>query len=115
MIFTTKQKRRIRKAFARGRFAGPRDVLADRAYFAEYMKLCTEDGKIAVCRTGHDCDHMHYTSVTIVPTPGVFAFLKAEDKHRESLDGPETVWIARPSSVEEGYSCRDVAAEMAGY
>lgn len=116
MPYTRKHKRRLKRIVARHALIHQRDHLAERALMKAHIEACTEGGLIAVCRSGHDCDHMHYNSVRLVKPPrSFFAWLKAEEEHRAYLDGPESMTILPPSHVEEGESYRDVAAEMAGY
>lgn len=115
MPYTRKHKRALKRV---GKFAvmWKQDHLAERALMLARIQDCTEDGRIAVCRRGHDCDHSHYNSVRIEDAPrSFFAWLKAEEEHRAYLDGPESMWLDKPSNVEEGYECRDVAAEMMNY
>lgn len=117
MPYTRKHKRLLKRVMSRNTGAQHRvDHLEERALMKQHIIDCTENGRIAVCRSGHDCDHMHYNTVRLVEAPkSFFAWLKAEEKHREYLDGPEYTYIAKPSHVEVGEQYRDVAAEMAGY
>ena len=113
MPYTAKHKRLLKRLVKRSSYVHT-DHLEERALMKAHIEACTEDGKIAVCRSGHDCDHYHYNSVRIIEAPrSVFAWFKAEDEHRQYLDGPERMWIDKPSNVE--VAGRDVAAEMAGY
>ena len=73
-----------------------------------------ENGLVAICRSGMDCDCTQYSSVRIEPVPvSIVAWLKAEDEHNQWLDGPESMWIDAPSSHdnEDRYASADRALE----
>lgn len=89
-----------------------RDHLAERAALKAHIEACTEDGKIAINRSGMDCDCSQYASTRHIPAPlSVFAFVVEEDKHCESLDGPESMWIGKPSEYPARYASVDRALE----
>ncbi len=117
-MLTAKFKKTILKHFRKAAYWRDYDHLMNRLSLKMRIEECTENGKIAVCRSGHDCDLCYYDSVRIIDAPvSVFAFERAEDRHREYLDGPESMWIDKPSkhAWDNFYQSRDVAAEMAGY
>lgn len=117
-MLSPKFKKSILKFFRKEAYYRDYDALANRAALKARIEECTENGQIAVCRSGHDCDLCYYDRVSIIDAPvSVFAFEKAEDEHREYLDGPESMWIDKPSNHDNQghYQTRDVAAEMAGY
>jgi hypothetical protein len=73
-----------------------------------------ENGLVAICRSGMDCDSTQYSSVHIVPVPvSIIAWLKDEDDHNQWLDGPESMWIDAPSAHdnEDRYASADRALE----
>jgi hypothetical protein len=109
------QQKRLRR-LAKRLFANCVDPLAEKQVLKDCITESTENGRIAIVRRGHDCDHMHYRTVRCELAPvSLMAFIKAEDEHRAYLDGPEAMSICRPSEVEEGYEYHDLAAEMSGY
>lgn len=78
----------------------------------------SENGIIAICRSGMDCDCTQYRTVTHMATPvSLMAWVRDEDSNREWLDGPETTWVAKPSDEPEGslYSDRAMAAHEDGH
>lgn len=116
-MFTPKIKRNLRRIVKNG-LAYRYDALAERAMFKQRIDECTENGQIAVCRSGQDCDGVRYNSVRITDAPkSFFAYMRDEDQHREYLDGPENMWIERPSDHdgENYYHAVDTYAEADGY
>lgn len=79
------------------------DQLAFRAILKQHITSCTEDGKIAVVRSGRDCDGCSYGIVEHITAPSVMAWLKYDDERTRYLDGPEACYIDRPSNQPEGY------------
>ena len=71
------------------------------------------DGKVGLIRDGMDCDCSKYRREKIIAVPvSIIAWFKAEDKHYEYLDGPESTWIVAPSEVRDGHhESRDLALE----
>jgi len=85
------------------RWHQPDDLLEQRAALKARIEAVTEDGMIAVCRSGRDCDGVSYISATHIPAPGLMAFVKSEADHDRWLDGPESTWLAKPSDAPDGY------------
>jgi hypothetical protein len=115
MAYTRKQRRAILRVvrITLRLNGGVDDELAAKWSLRQHIDACTEDGKIAVCRSGMDCDCTQYASVRIVPAPlSVLAWVKAEDEHQRWLDGHESTWIDKPSSHDgESYRSADRALE----
>ena len=97
MIMTPQLKRAVRLAFRRTRDTGLGDPLFYKAMVARRLAACTEEGMIAVVRTGRDCDGCSYHSVEHMPAPTLMAWLNWDNQRTEWLDGPESCWIASPS------------------
>lgn len=89
------------------------DGLAEKQALLRRIQSCTENGHIAICRSGMDCDCTQYSRVTIVPVPTLVAFIRDEDEHQQWLDGPESVWIDKPSDHDNRnyYASSDRALE----
>lgn len=83
----------------------------DRADLAGVITRYAEDGKIAVIRSGMDCDCTQYYRATIIDVPQLFAWQRDEDEHQQWLDGPESTSFARPSETEPRYASSDRALE----
>lgn len=110
-MLTEKDKKAIRRAIREFRYP-VHDHLTERAALKLHIEACTEGGKIAIHRSGMDCDCTQYRSCRIVDAPkSVFAFVHGEEKHREWLDGPESMWIDKPSRSVEGHASADRALE----
>ena len=117
-MLTAKQRQLIKRLFRQTRTSYHHDNLAYRWALKQHITACTEDGQIAICRSGQDCDGVRYNSVRIVDAPkSVFAFMREEEDHREWLDGPENMWIEKPSdhNNENHYDSVDTYAERDGY
>ena len=94
--------------------AGIHYTINERAEWRRAFEARQEGGKVAVVRSGMDCDCTQYKRVTIIDTPSsVVEWLDEEWKHREWLDGPESVWLEPPSWWPDGnhYASRDRALE----
>lgn len=107
-----KTKQLVKLAMRRYADRLPGDRLAQRARLKAHIEACTEQGKIAIVRSGMDCDCTSYTHVNHVPTPlSVLAFERDEDEHQSWLDGPESMYIAKPSDEPEYHNTIDLALE----
>jgi hypothetical protein len=84
-----------------------------RANLVTALDAATENGRVAICRSGMDCDSVQYSSEDVIDRPrNIIAFLKAEGEHERWLDGPESTWFDKPSNVDDGhYASRDRALE----
>jgi hypothetical protein len=109
--FYYKHMRHIHKDWSRK--ASWRDQhINERAWLADTFQAKAENGMVAIVREGMDCDCTQYRTVVHIPVPlSVFAFQKGEEDHREWLDGPESMWIAKPSEEPRGHKSRDRALE----
>jgi hypothetical protein len=107
--FRTKDGRWPR--FSSIRLGQREDVLQQKADLLAHWHEVAEDGKIAVIREGMDCDCTQYRRVSVIPMPGLMAWLVEEDKHQQYLDGPESHYFGKPSRHEPGYKSRDRALE----
>lgn len=74
-----------------------------------------EDGMIAVVRSGMDCDCTQYHSVSIIQRPGLMAWQKSEDEHRQWLDGTEHTWFESPTDHPEGNQSLTSDRALAAY
>jgi hypothetical protein len=112
-----KQLRKIFKEFAKGHHAHARtpwvhSSINDRARLLKQIQANTEDGMIAVYRSGMDCDCTQYSRCSIIPAPkGAFIEQYHEDQHQQWLDGPESSWYGKPSQAEPHYKSADRALE----
>jgi hypothetical protein len=106
-----KQLRHVHKDWSRK--ADWRDRrINERAELAAQFRDKAEDGMVAIVRSGMDCDCTQYRTAVHIPVPlSVFAFQKGEEDHREWLDGPESMWIAKPSDEPRMRKSRDRALE----
>lgn len=95
-------KRSIRLAVRR--WAQKPDPLAVKVILKATIAACTENGLVALCRSGRDCDGVSYSSVDHIPAPGLMAFITSQADHEAWLDGPENTWFAKPSDEPEGYA-----------
>lgn len=89
-----------------------------RAALLSTISRVTENGLVALIRSGMDCDCTQYYSVChIKPMTSVVKFLKDEEEHRAWLDGPESVYFGKPSEYPETnlYSDRALAAYEDGH
>jgi hypothetical protein len=75
----------------------------ERAEIARIFARWSENGRIGVCRSGMDCDCTQYRSERVIDVPHVLVWQIEEEKHREWLDGPESVWFVTPSECRDGY------------
>jgi hypothetical protein len=100
---TPQLRKALLKCCRHGSWRSFHDPLRHRARIRSRIDACTQDGMIAIHRSGRDCDGVHSWSVTHIPAPvSVLAFLKAEDEHNSWLDGPETMSIVTPRDHPEG-------------
>jgi len=118
-MFSKEVKRKFRQ-FVKNYSAMPKRSpnlhcrITERGNARAVMAARAENGMIAICRSGMDCDCVQYASVRIVPVPvSIVAWLKEEDEHNQWLDGPESMWIDQPSQHddEESYRSADRALE----
>jgi hypothetical protein len=72
-----------------------------------------ENGKVGVIVSGRDCDCTSYHREYVMDVPAsMVAFQREEDRHNDSLDGPESTYYVRPSEVDDGHNeSRDLALE----
>jgi hypothetical protein len=90
----------------------------ERAEWAAAFAKFGRGGKVALCRSGMDCDCTQYSHVTHMDVPkSLFAFIKAEEEHREWLDGPESTWleVVEDAPEEDLYSDRALEAYEEGH
>lgn len=103
----------IRKAVSHAfrRWPQQPDYLAEKARLKAHIEACTEDGKIAVVRSGMDCDCTEYLDQHHIAAPSLMAWQKMEEEHEQWLDGPCSTWIGKPSDYPEGHASCDLVAE----
>lgn len=118
-MFTKKIKRQLRQ-FVKAYYAMPQRSanlhcrITERGNARAVIAAKAENGMIAICRSGMDCDCTRYSSVRIEPVPvSIVAWLKNEDEHNAYLDGPESMWIDPPSAHDNqnSHESRDLALE----
>jgi len=118
-MLTDKMKRNIRNIVKRGfdshsRVPAIHSRIIERGNARARFAAMAENGMVAICRSGMDCDCTQYSSVRIVPVPvSIVAWLREEDEHNNWLDGPESMWLDKPSNHdnEESYASADRAME----
>ena len=77
----------------------------ERAEFEAIFKKVVKDGKIGVITSGMDCDCCQYYRESLMDYPkSLMEYQRNEEKHRESLDGPESRNYVSPDRVRKGYS-----------
>ena len=94
-------RRAVSRACRHNMWRNRYDHLAYKAKVKARFEDCAENGKIAVFRSGRDCDGVSYIHVDHIDVPGVAEWLRDEDEHARWLDGPENVSIFRPSTCPE--------------
>lgn len=112
----TKEMRRVLRTIAKnGTNTKERWInikINERAAIKARWNAVSENGMIAVCRSGMDCDCTQYAHVSHVAVPlSVFQWMIDEDEHRQWLDGPESTWFAKPSDYPQMYRSSDRALE----
>lgn len=101
-------------AAARRRLPAVDFTINERAQWKAQLDASTEGGRVAVCRSGMDCDCTKYFDVRITEAPAsIVAWLRDHERHCEWLDGPESTWFDRPSNFVEGdcHESRDLILE----
>lgn len=85
-------------------------AINERAGYARQIAKNAEGGRIAVCRSGMDCDCVQYSHVTHIDVPvSLFAYVRNEHEHEQYLDGPESSSFGKPSECPEEYLSSDRA------
>lgn len=89
------------------------NAINERGAMVERFADVAESGMVAECRSGMDCDCSSYSRVHVMPVPAsIFAWQRGEEYHRSMLDGTESVYYVKPSSVDgDSYHSRDLALE----
>jgi hypothetical protein len=110
--YTRKQLIEVLTEDARRRLPRIDRLINERAQWRAHIDANTEGGRVALCRSGMDCDCVTYTDARVIPAPvSVVAWLREFDQHCEWLDGPESTWFDKPSRVTEGHESRDLVLE----
>jgi hypothetical protein len=82
----------------------------ERAGYARRFAEVAENGRVALCRSGMDCDCTQYRTTTHMDVPvSLFAFVRSEHEHERWLDGTESVWFDRLSEQPEMHLSSDRA------
>jgi len=78
------------------------DPLAERAALKAKIIASTENGLVAYCGAGTDCDGYRWHGCSLIPAPvSVFAFERELDHAYSYLDGPGWYGVASPSQAKE--------------
>lgn len=84
----------------------------ERAQWEARFRRSQENGRVALIRSGMDCDCTQYYRVSHIDVPtSLVAWVRNEDHHQEWLDGPESTSIGKPSENPERYASADRALE----
>jgi hypothetical protein len=87
-------------------------VINEKAKARAILDNNVEDGKIAVYRSGRDCDGVEYDKAYITDAPtGVVEFIRSEEEHYQWLDGPERTHFGKPSKCEPFSEMCDLVME----
>jgi hypothetical protein len=96
----------------RGRTRNVDHRINERAGWQDAFERNAEQGYVAICRSGMDCDCTQYADTRHMPVPvSLVAWVKGENEHQHWLDGPESTWVGKPSDYPARHASADRALE----
>lgn len=110
-MFTTSQKKALKKLAPYAARGNRRDHMAHRAALAEQIKAHAEGGQIGIFWSATDCDHCRGEGFDIIPAQPM-ALERWVYRFAANAEGPQSWSLAAPSEADEGvHDVRDLALE----